>query len=64
MFILYVYEHLPTQYVCVSCVYLMFKEARREDTGCPGAGVTCSCEQPDVGSGNQTQVLCKSSQGS
>lgn len=27
------------------------------------AGVTGTCELPDMGAGNQTQVLCKSSTG-
>lgn len=31
-------------------------EARR----CPGSGVTCGCESSNVDSGNQSMVLCKS----
>lgn len=26
----------------------------------PGAGITSSCELPDMGAGNKTQALCKS----
>lgn len=31
-----------------------------EDIRSPEAGVTANCELPDVGSGNQIQVFCKS----
>lgn len=42
-------------YACAPHMCLMLKEVRREDTGFPGAGVTCSHEPPDMGSGNQNQ---------
>ena len=29
---------------------------------CPGAGLTGNCEPPDMGSGDQTLVLCKQSE--
>lgn len=31
---------------------------------CPGVGVACGCELPDMGAGNQTWVHCESSVGS
>lgn len=34
---------------------------RPEEAGAYGAGVAGSCEPPDVGAGNGTQVLCKGS---
>ena len=38
-----------------------YKYSNMDMLDCPGAGVTDDCEPPHVDSGNQTQVLCKSS---
>lgn len=44
-----------------ACVYVCRNELRPEEgTGFPGAEVTSSCESPDVGAGNWTQLLSKS----
>lgn len=47
--------------ICVLCVNVCRCTLRaEEDIRSPEAGVTANCELPDVGSGNQIQVFCKS----
>lgn len=49
---------LPT---CMLLYHIVqFQQRPKEGARSPAAGVTDSCELPDVGAENQTQVICKS----
>ena len=50
----------PQFFVCLY-VCLQMPAASREGVGLLGAEVTGSCELPNMGAGNQTQVLYKNS---
>lgn len=43
------------------CVFKWTPEARKKMSNALEAGITGICELPDMDAGNQTQVLCKSS---
>ena len=45
-------------FICVGCVYVSVQEGRPEEgVRSLRAGITGSCELPDVGAGNRTRVL-------
>lgn len=46
------------EFVCSICTQLT--QSSEEDIGSLRTIVTGGCKQPDVGYGNQSQVLCKS----
>lgn len=51
---------LNSVYICMSvyglCTGMHCLQRLEEATGVPGAGVTGSCEMPNLGAGNQTPV--------
>lgn len=49
-----------TVWVCAHCVHMQVLEKARR-VRASGASVPGGCEQPDVGTWNRIQVLCKSS---